>query len=71
VMSGIGGIAAARTIMERRRAPIVVLISVDDASAHPEAGSLGPSVGYVRKQDLKPSRLNELWTARGNPRPAA
>jgi two-component system nitrate/nitrite response regulator NarL len=64
VMPGMGGIAAARKIIDRRPAPMVVLISVDDVSAHPEAGELGKSVRYVRKQDLKPSRLRELWDAR-------
>ena len=64
VMPGMGGIAAARKIIDRRPAPMVVLISVDDVSAHPEASELGESVPYVRKQDLKPSRLRELWDAR-------
>ena len=64
VMPGIGGIAAARKIVGRRPAPMVVLISVDDLSMHPEAGELGASVPYVRKQDLKSSRLRELWDAR-------
>ncbi len=64
VMPGMGGIAAARKIIDRRPAPMVVLISVDDLSLHPEAGELGVSVPYVRKQDLKPSRLRELWDAR-------
>jgi two-component system, NarL family, nitrate/nitrite response regulator NarL len=64
VMPGIGGIAAARTIIGRRPAPMVVLISVDDRSVHPEASELGASVRYVRKQDLKPSRLRDLWDGR-------
>src|SRR6185437_5011284 len=64
VMPGMGGIAAARTIIDRRPAPMVVLISVDDRSVHPEAGDLGASVPYVQKQDLKPSRLRELWEGR-------
>jgi DNA-binding NarL/FixJ family response regulator len=61
MMPGIGGIAAARTIIDRRPAPMVVLISVDDPSVHPEAGELGASVLFVRKQELKPARLRQLW----------
>jgi DNA-binding NarL/FixJ family response regulator len=64
VMPGMGGVAAARTIMSRRPTPMVVLISVDDPSVHPEAGELGRTVPYVLKQELKPSRLRELWDAR-------
>lgn len=64
VMPGIGGIAAAKTIIDRRSAPMVVLISVDDLSVHPEACELEASVPFVRKQELKPSRLRELWEAR-------
>jgi DNA-binding NarL/FixJ family response regulator len=63
VMPGMGGIAAARTIIGRRPAPVVVLISVDDPSTHPEAGDLAASVPYVLKQELKPTRLRELWEA--------
>jgi two-component system, NarL family, nitrate/nitrite response regulator NarL len=66
VMPGMGGIAAARTIIDRRPAPMVVLISVDDRSVHPEASELGASVPYVRKQDLKPARLRDLWEGRPN-----
>lgn len=64
VMPGIGGIAAARTIIDRRPAPMVVLISVDDPSVHPEVDELRASVPFVRKQELKPSRLRELWEGR-------
>jgi DNA-binding NarL/FixJ family response regulator len=64
VMPGMGGIAAARTIIDWRPAPLVVLISVDDPSVHPEAGDLAALVSYVRKQELKPTRLRELWEAR-------
>jgi hypothetical protein len=31
---------------------------------HPEAGDLAALVSYVRKQELKPTRLRELWEAR-------
>ncbi len=66
VMPGMGGIAAARSILKNRPAPLVVLISVDDPSIHPDAVSLGETVTCVRKQDLRPPRLRELWEARRN-----
>jgi DNA-binding NarL/FixJ family response regulator len=66
VMPGMGGIAAARSILSNRPAPVVVLISVDDPSLHPGAVSLGATVACVRKQDLRPLRLKELWETRRN-----
>ncbi len=66
VMPGMGGIAAARSILKQRPAPLVVLISVDDPSLHPGAVSLGETVACMRKQDLRPPRLRELWEARRN-----
>ena len=66
VMPGMGGIAAARSILKNRPAPLVVLISVDDPSHHPDAVSLGETVACMRKQDLRPPRLRELWEARRN-----
>jgi DNA-binding NarL/FixJ family response regulator len=66
VMPGMGGIAAARLILRRRPAPVVILISVDDPSLHPEAQALGDLVCFVRKQDLRTPRLEELWETRHN-----
>jgi chemotaxis response regulator CheB len=63
-MPGMGGIAAARAILGRAPAPLVVLISVDDHTADPEIVSLGEAVAFVRKQDLRSSRLMELWAGR-------
>ncbi|HEY2258886.1 MAG TPA: response regulator transcription factor [Solirubrobacteraceae bacterium] len=65
VMPGIGGIAAAREILRRRSAPMVVLISVDDPALNADAVSLGPRVTLARKQDLRPPRLRQLWETRG------
>jgi pilus assembly protein CpaE len=66
VMPGMGGVAAARQILLCRPAPVVVLVSVDDPSLHPEAQALGELVGFVRKQDLRTPRLTQLWESRRN-----
>jgi CheY-like chemotaxis protein len=60
-MPGIGGIAAARRIIDRRPEVAVVLISVDDLSLHPGVVALGDRVAFARKQDLRPKKLRELW----------
>jgi DNA-binding NarL/FixJ family response regulator len=64
VMPGIGGIAAARQILQRHPAPVIVLVSVDDPALHPDARSLGAGVVLIRKQDLRPRRLRQLWELR-------
>ena len=60
-MPGIGGIAAARQIVNRHHEVAVVLISVDDRSLDPEVVALGNSIAFERKQDLRPQKLRELW----------
>lgn len=60
-MPGMGGIAAARSIRSSHPGVVIVLISVDDAALYPEAGELGSSVEFVRKQDLCPGKLKRLW----------
>jgi two-component system response regulator DegU len=65
-MRGIGGIAAARQIINRHPDVAVVLISIDDPSLHPDVVALGNAVTYARKQDLRPQKLRELWETRGS-----
>ena len=65
-MPGIGGIAAARQIVTRHPEVVIVLISVDDPSLHPEVIALGNAVAYVRKQDLRPQKLRDLWRTPAN-----
>jgi CheY-like chemotaxis protein len=64
VMPGMGGIAATRAILSRRPEVVVVLISVDDPALYPGASALGDGVLCVRKQDLRPQQLRQLWDAR-------
>ncbi|HEY1509296.1 MAG TPA: response regulator transcription factor [Solirubrobacteraceae bacterium] len=62
-MPGIGGIAAAREIVNRHPDVAVGLISVDDPLLNPGAVALGNAVICLRKQDLRPRKLRELWDA--------
>jgi DNA-binding NarL/FixJ family response regulator len=65
-MPGIGGIAAARHIVNRHLEVAVVLISLDDLSLHPEVLALGNAVAFARKQDLRPQKLREFWETHRN-----
>jgi DNA-binding NarL/FixJ family response regulator len=65
-MPGMGGIAAARLIVSRHPELVVVLISVNDPSLHPDAVALGETVACLRKQDLRPRKLRELWELHHN-----
>ena len=60
-MPGIGGIAAARRMLDRRPDVVIVLISVDDPAFHPGVIALGEAVECVRKLDLRPQKQRELW----------
>ena len=66
VMPGMGGIAAARTILSRCPGVVVVLISVDDPTGYPGASDLGSAVACARKQDLRASELRRVWEMHRN-----
>jgi DNA-binding NarL/FixJ family response regulator len=66
IMPGMGGIAAARTILSRRPGVVVVLISIDHPRLHPGASALGNAVACARKQDLRPRHLRQLWEMHRN-----
>ena len=66
-MPGIGGIAAASSIVSRHPEVAVVLISVDDPSLDPRVLALGGTVACCLKEDLCPRRLRELWERRMSP----
>lgn len=63
-MPGMGGVAAAREIISRYPSVALVFVSANDPSLNPEVAALGDAVGGVRKQDLGPGRLRELWESR-------
>jgi two-component system, NarL family, invasion response regulator UvrY len=60
-MPGIGGIEAARTIARDHAAIVVVLISVDDADALPGGARSCGAAAIVKKVDLRPALLRQLW----------
>jgi two-component system, NarL family, invasion response regulator UvrY len=66
-MAGIDGIEAARRIARDHPGVVVVLISAEDLRA--TAAGAG-AAAVVRKQDLCPALLRELWVAHGGRRRA-
>ncbi len=61
-MPGMGGVAAARQIRDRHPETVVVLISAEEADCClPEKTRAGDAVEFVRKQDLRPRSLADLW----------
>jgi DNA-binding NarL/FixJ family response regulator len=62
-MPGIGGIEAAREIVRRVPAVVVVLVSVEQPSAEVLGGS--GAVAYLSKRELSPRRLAEIWATYG------
>jgi DNA-binding NarL/FixJ family response regulator len=71
VMPGMGGVAAAQSILSRQPNVVVVVISVDDPALDAAASTLGDAVGYARKQDLRPEQLKLLWESYGKSVPGA
>jgi CheY-like chemotaxis protein len=69
VMPGMGGAAAARSILGRDRGVAVMLISVDDPVGYLGDDSPGDRVACVRKQELDPDRLRTVWAGLRPDRP--
>lgn len=60
-MPDINGIAATRWIRSRYPDVVVVLISAEEPAALPTAVFECGAAAVLRKQDLRPSVLDELW----------
>jgi DNA-binding NarL/FixJ family response regulator len=58
-MPGIGGIEACRLLTERHPEIVVLVVSVEDPDAITAASCR--AVAFLRKQDLSPRSLRELW----------
>ena len=63
-MPGIGGVAAARRLLDRHHDLVILLVSVDDPRFDPGVIALGDAVACVRKQDLRPQTLTHFWECR-------
>jgi two-component system, NarL family, invasion response regulator UvrY len=67
-MPGMDGIETARCISKRHPDVLVVLISVEESPAiRPDIEASG-AAAIVRKQELAPAMLHDLWQAYGAPR---
>lgn len=64
-MPGIDGIAVARWIRCHHDNVVVVLISTDEPAALPSAAFDCGAAAVLRKQDLRPSVLVDLWRTHG------
>ena len=64
-MPGIGGIEAARRIIEAHPGTVVVLISIEDAGEFADDGRATGAAAFVRKQDFGPALLRSIWEAHG------
>ncbi len=61
-MPGIGGLEAARKIRAQHPETVVVLISAEDGDlCIPESARSEAPLEFVRKQDLRPRSLTDLW----------
>jgi CheY-like chemotaxis protein len=63
-MPGMDGLETAQRLRAVDPGVVVVLISLEDPEFLPPTGGCG-AVALVRKQDLRPALLRELWEAYG------
>lgn len=66
-MPGMDGIETARQLADRDPDALVVLISLDEVPELPVAVSSVGAAAYIRKQDLSPRSLREIWETYGRP----
>jgi two-component system, NarL family, invasion response regulator UvrY len=64
-MPGIGGIEASRALARGRPDLAVVLISAEEFDGVRSMLDQCGAIAFVRKQDLRPHLLRELWSERG------
>jgi DNA-binding NarL/FixJ family response regulator len=61
-MPGMGGVEATRKILHAQPEIVVLLISAEEAECClPATAASSGAAGFVRKQDLRPRQLAELW----------
>ena len=64
-MPGMDGIETARRMRDQDPEAVVILISLDEVPELPAAVSAVGAAAYIRKQDLSPRTLEEIWSAYG------
>ena len=64
-LSGIDGYEATRRLRYVRPATVIVLVSASDEALEGDTAMTCGAVAWVRKQDLRPSVLQELWQIHG------
>jgi two-component system, NarL family, invasion response regulator UvrY len=64
-MPGLDGVETARRLATVVPGAVVVLISLDGIADLPSSIVLAGAEAHVRKQDLSPQRLRELWRVHG------
>jgi two-component system, NarL family, invasion response regulator UvrY len=67
-LSGIDGYEATRRLRYVRPATVIVLVSASDDTLEGETAVTCGAVAWVRKQDLRPRLLRELWQIHGTSR---
>jgi DNA-binding NarL/FixJ family response regulator len=66
-MPGMDGIETARRLADLDPGSVIVLLSIDPVPELPASVSSVGAATHVRKQDLNPRTLQELWRAHGPP----
>ena len=67
-LSGIDGYEATRRLRYVRPATVIVLVSASDDALEGETAVTCGAVAWVRKEDLRPRLLRELWQIHGTSR---
>jgi DNA-binding NarL/FixJ family response regulator len=63
----IDGYEAARRIAPHLPAVVICLVSTAEEAAHGDPTERCGAAAFVRKEDLRPSLLRELWETHGDP----
>jgi two-component system, NarL family, invasion response regulator UvrY len=66
-MPGMDGLEAARLLTEAHPQCVVVLVSLEDLEGLDLAVARSGAAAMIRKEDLRPSTLRDLWTIHGSP----
>ena len=68
-MPGMDGFQAARRLTDAHPECVVVLVSLEDIEGFRPAVASSGAAAIMRKEDLRPSTLRELWSIHGSPPP--